>query len=346
MNKVATLDSQDRSDIIREAASQMGLAPAIVEKDFWVCWTLQHLFGHPELGNELIFKGGTTLSKVYDVIHRFSEDIDISISRSLLGFDGERDPGNLDLSGKKRRLLLEDMSRVCSEYVCTKLKEEMELLFEKTIGAPGESWSIDIYDQDPDQQTLLFNYPSFEDRVDYIHPYVRVECGCRSDFWPIEEVVITPYLADHVPQAFENADCGVTALSVGRTFWEKATILHQEHHRAEDKPLPDRYSRHYYDLAMLAQSEYKSAAIQDLQLLARVVEHKQCFFRCGWANYDQATPGSLRLSPQPLRIAGLQRDYVQMSSMFFGDRPSFDDVLQILTDLENEINGSGISSSA
>ena len=87
MNKVASLDSQDRSDIIHEAASQMGLAPAIVEKDFWVCWTLKHLFAHATLSNDLIFKGGTTLSKVYDVIHRFSEDIDISISRSLLGFD-------------------------------------------------------------------------------------------------------------------------------------------------------------------------------------------------------------------------------------------------------------------
>ena len=107
----------------------------------------------------------------------------------------------------------------------------------------------------------------------------------------------------------------------------------------------DRISRHYYDLAMLAHSKYKPAAIEDLQLLARVVEHKKCFFRCGWANYDQAKPGSLCLLPRPQRLAGLQRDYAQMSSMFFGDRPSFDDVLQILADLENEINGSRISSS-
>ena len=346
MDKVASLDPQSRSDIIRETADRMDLAPAIVEKDFWVCWTLKKLFAHDALGNELIFKGGTTLSKVYDVIRRFSEDIDISISRSLLGFNGDRDPGNQALSGKQRRTLLDEMSATCSDYVCTKLKEEMELLFVKAIDEPGESWSMEIYAQDPDQQTLLFNYPSFEDRLDYVHPYVRVECGCRSDFWPIEKVVITPYLADHVPQAFDNADCGVTALSVGRTFWEKATILHQEHHRAADKELPDRYSRHYYDLAMLAQSKYKFAAIEDLQLLARVVEHKKCFFRCGWANYDQAKPGSLRLSPQPQRLSGLHRDYEQMSSMFFGDRPSFDDVVRILADLEAEINRSGISSSA
>jgi len=344
MDRVASLDSQDRSDIIREAADQMNIATIIVEKDFWVCWTLKQLFGNDALGKDLIFKGGTTLSKVYDVIHRFSEDIDVSISRSLLGFDGERDPGNPDLSVKKRELLLRDMSNTCSDYVCTKLKEDMELLFARTIGEASESWSLQICDQD--RQTLLFNYPSVEDRVDYIHPYVRIECGCRSDFRPIEKAVITPYLADYVPQAFEDANCGVTALSVGRTFWEKATILHQEHHRAEDKELPDRYSRHYYDLAMLAQSKYKSAAIEDLELLARVVEHKKCFFRCGWANYDQAKPGSLRLSPQPLQLVDLQRDYAQMSPMFFGDRPSFDDIIRILADLETEINRSGIFSSA
>lgn len=345
MDRVASIDSRDRSDIIREAADRMDIAPAIVEKDFWACWTLKQLFSHDVLGNKLIFKGGTTLSKVYDVIRRFSEDIDISISRSLLGFDGDRDPGNPGLSGKKRRTLLDEMSTTCSDYVCTILKEEMELVFAKTIGETGEAWSVRVYDRDPDRQTLLFNYPTYEDRMDYIQPYIRLEYGCRSDFWPVEKAVITPYLAKYVPQAFENAACGVTVLSVARTFWEKATILHQEHHRPEDKNLPDRYSRHYYDLAMLAKSKYKSAALEDLNLLARVVEHKKCFFRCGWANYDQATPGTFRLLPQPSRVADLQRDYSRMLSMFFGDRPLFDDVVSILSDLEIEINRAGTSSS-
>ena len=181
-----------------------------------------------------------------------------------------------------------------------------------------------------------------QDRSDIIR-----DAADQMDLAPaiVEKAVITPYLADYVPQAFENAACGVTVLSVGRTFWEKATILHQEHHRPEHNDLPDQYSRHYYDLAMLAQSKYKSAALEDLQLLARVVEHKKCFFRCGWANYDQATPGSLCLSPQPSRIADLQRDYGRMGSMFFGDRPSFGDVVSILADLEAEINRAGTSSS-
>ena len=235
MNKVASLNSQDRSDILRFTADVMNIEPAIIEKDFWVCWTLKHLFGHPAMGNNLIFKGGTTLSKVYNVIQRFSEDIDISISRSLLGFEGEHDPSSPELSNKKRRTLMEDMSRACSAYVCTDMKAEIESLYSGIIGEPNDSWSLQIDEEDPDGQTLLFNYPSHETRLEYIQPYVRIECGCRSDFWPIEKATITPYLAEHVPQAFDDADCGVTVLSVARTFWEKATILHQEHHRDKEK---------------------------------------------------------------------------------------------------------------
>jgi hypothetical protein len=220
------------------------------------------------------------------------------------------------------------------------MKGIIESLFSDILGTQGDAWSVRIYDDDPDGQTLLFYYPSSENRLDYIHPYVRIECGCRSDFWPVEKAVITPYLADHVPQAFENADCGVIVLSAIRTFWEKSTILHQEHHRPEDKKLPDRYSRHYYDLAMLAKSEHKNSALADFELLARVVEHKKCFFRCGWANYDNATPVGLRLLPQANRVPALKRDYELMNSMFFGDRPDFDSVISILGNLEAEINSS------
>lgn len=338
MDKVAALNAQDRSDIFRETADQMNLPPAIIEKDFWVCWTLKYLFKHTTFGTNLIFKGGTTLSKIYNVIKRFSEDIDISISKALLGFDGARDPGNPDLSGTKRRKLLEDMSATCSNYVCTTIKQELELLFAPVIGEAKDTWTLKVYDEDPARQTLLFEYPSFEDRVDYIPPYVRIECGCRSDFWPTEQTVITPYCADYVPDVFEDPGCGVTVLTVGRTFWEKATILHQEYHRPKDKSLPSHYSRHYHDLAMLALSKYKTAALEDRELLAHVVEHKKYFFRCAWANYDEATHGTLRLSPPKYRIADLRTDYNMMNIMFFEKKPEFDKIMAVLADLETEIN--------
>jgi predicted nucleotidyltransferase component of viral defense system len=103
MDTVVSLPLQDRSDLFRATADRMDLAPAIIEKDFWVCWTLRHLFQLPDAMDDLIFKGGTTLSKVYKVIQRFSEDVDISISRSRLGFVGDRDPGNAMLSNKRRQ---------------------------------------------------------------------------------------------------------------------------------------------------------------------------------------------------------------------------------------------------
>jgi len=185
---------------------------------------------------------------------------------------------------------------------------------------------------------LLFRYPTAEEPRGYVQSHVRLECGCRSDTWPVEDAIVTPYCADHVPQAFGRPQCPVKVLTAVRTFWEKATILHQEYHRPADKPLPPRYSRHYYDLAMLADSKHGSIAVGDVDLLARVVEHKRSFFRCGWARYDAAVPGTLRLVPPDHRIATLRSDYAAMASMFFGERPSFEQVLARLTKLEEDIN--------
>jgi hypothetical protein len=318
----------------------MDFPPAIVEKDFWVCWTLKRLFGHPEFGKDLIFKGGTSLSKVYDVIERFSEDIDISISRKLLGFTGERDPERADLSNKKRQGLLDEMSGTCSEYVRSALKEKLEGDFSEVIREGGGEWSLNVDERDPDNQTLLFYYPSDEERLHYIHPFVRIELGCRSDTWPTEETAVRAYCAERFPEAFEDEICPVKVLTVVRTFWEKATILHQEYHRPMEKSLPARHSRHYYDMAMLARSEHKDTALCDRELLKRVVEHKMAFFRCGWAKYDLAVPGSFRLSPASERLSDLKADYGAMGVMFFGDIPGFDEVLALIGELEGEINGS------
>ena len=108
MDKFAN-EPEHRDEAFGQAAAELGFAKAIVEKDFWVCWSLQHLFALPSFGDHLIFKGGTSLSKAYDVIHRFSEDVDLSLDRAQLGFDGDRDPEQPNLSGGKRRSLLEDL---------------------------------------------------------------------------------------------------------------------------------------------------------------------------------------------------------------------------------------------
>ncbi len=339
MDKVASAAIGERSVFFRQAAEPAGFPSTIIEKDFWVCWTLKRLFGHPAFGEGLIFKGGTSLSKVYRVVERFSEDIDVSLSRRLLGYSGERDPERPDLSNNKRQKLLREMGETCSEYVKSDLKAMLEDDFGGIISEESGAWSIVVDENDPDRQTLLFFYPVNEERLQYIEPFVRIELGCRSDTWPTEEASLRPYCGEYLPEAFDDAVCPVKVLTAVRTFWEKATILHQEYHRPEHKALPGRHSRHYYDMAMLAGSAHKDAALADPALLKRVVEHKMAFFRCGWAKYDEAVPGSLRLSPAAERIAGLEADYEAMSVMIFGDTPAFDDVLGVIAELEQEING-------
>ena len=130
----------------------------------------------------------------------------------------------------------------------------------------------------------------------------------------------------------------VTSLLAKRTFWEKATILHAEHHRPAEKTLPDRYSRHYYDLAMLAQSPVRGEALADLALLDQVVRHKETFYPSGWARYDLARVGSLRLVPSEERRVTLERDYRSMSVMIFGEPPTFDSIIETLAALEKQIN--------
>lgn len=153
------------------------------------------------------------------------------------------------------------------------------------------------------------------------------------------ETRATPYAAEQFPALFGQPSCTVTALDAARTFWEKATILHQEAHRSPEKKMPGRNSRHYYDLAMLARSAVRARALADLGLLARVVQHKMGFFRCGWAQYGRAKAGSMRLVPPEFRLKELRDDYADMGVMVFGPPPSFDELLQELRGLEAEING-------
>ena len=171
----------------------------------------------------------------------------------------------------------------------------------------------------------------------YVSRVVRIECGAKADLWPVTKATITPYVAEAYPRITDTS-VPVRALAIERTFWEKATILHAEYHRPAEKALPDRYSRHYYDLAMLAQSPVRAEALADLALLDQVVRHKETFYPSGWARYDLARVGSLRLVPPDERRAALERDYRSMSVMIFGQPPPFGKIIEVLATLEQEIN--------
>jgi Nucleotidyl transferase AbiEii toxin, Type IV TA system len=145
-------------------------------------------------------------------------------------------------------------------------------------------------------------------------------------------------VAQQFPAAFKRSSFTVKVLAAERTFWEKATLLHAEHHRPAGKTIPLRLSRHYYDLSRLIESGLGERAAQDLDLLRHVVKHKQVFFRSGWAHYETARQGAPRLSPAPDRLKLLEADYDRMQEMFFGDRPTFPEILQGIGEWEGRFN--------
>ena len=140
------------------------------------------------------------------------------------------------------------------------------------------------------------------------------------------------------PQGFKAPSCAVKVLSVERTFWEKATILHAEFYRPVDKPMPERFSRHYCDFYELIRKGVGTAATAKPELLARVAQHKSLFFKTSWARYGEATKGSLRITPPEQRVKALRDDYGKMQQMFFGEPPEFDHIMARLSQWESEFN--------
>jgi hypothetical protein len=304
--------------------------PAIVEKDFWVCWILKHLFAEPALKGQMVFKGGTSLSKVFGLIDRFSEDIDLILDWRLLGYGHAEgnDPYQTIQSKTKRSRYNQEMNAKAAEYIRGTLLGQLNRLFALV---PGIAASID----EDDPHTVNVRYPAAF-TASYIRPEVRLEIGPLASWVPSHARTIQPYAATSFPKAFAESDCAVVAIDAERTFWEKATILHLEAHRPGT--IPTRYSRHYYDLYKLAESPVKTTALADRALLDSVVEFKERFYYSSWAHYDLARPGSFRLGPPESQWSALERDYRAMRDMFYREPPEFADVLRSLNSLEKEIN--------
>ena len=189
---------------------------------------------------------------------------------------------------------------------------------------------------------LWFHYPTAEATgFTYLRRAVKLELGSLTDQQPTGQHAVRPWVADEFPQAFEDWTCVVTALELQRTFWEKATILHAEHHRPANLPMLDRYARHYADMARLLVHPEVAAMLADRATCARVVAWKSRVFARQWARYDLAQPPTFRMVPPASRIAELARDYEQMRPMFLAPPPAFDSVLAQLAQAEATFNAPG-----
>ncbi len=337
------LPEDERRAVFEAAAERLDTVASYVEKDFWVCAVLDALYnGLPEGHPKLLFKGGTSLSKAFDLIRRFSEDIDIVVFRKDLGFESERDPTNpqADLSGKKRQALFDELKSACSEYICSRLRDDLG----SVLTAIDESCTVEIDADAEDQQALLVQYSSLysaEDPGYVLHPRVKIEGGARSALDPNVTCEIAPYIRDELSD-WKLSVGGVTTIEPARTFWEKILILHGAHCGFRDeKRLPrdrDRISRHYYDVAMISESEAGTSALSDRQLWDNVREHNLIAFKRAWKKFDEAVPGTTRVIPQPDLQAEIEKDYAAMQGMILGETPSFDWIAERLAEIEKTIN--------
>lgn len=326
------LSPDERRLYIQQAALRRNVSPVVLEKDFWVCWLLGILF-ESEFADSLVFKGGTSLSKVFGVIERFSEDIDLSLSPEFL---------KLPQAGTSRNQANKWMTKAeaaCGAAVKNQIGPAMEAAVASVLGKSDLAWFEFLTDSNTNSPVLLYHYPSSQPGgFDYLKRSVKLEFGSLTDQKPVGRHPVRPWVADVLPDAFPDWRCEVVALEVERSFWEKATILHTEYHRPAEKPTPDRFSRHYADTAALARHPTASKAIDQHDLRNRVVEWKSQFFGSSWANYDRAKPGTFRFVPPAERQAALRRDYQTMRDMYLSEPASFDDILATLADLENRIN--------
>lgn len=327
MNRIALMSDERRNELFSLTAERRGMrSGAIVEKDFWVTWVLGRLFASPLLGTRILFKGGTSLSKVFGLIDRFSEDIDLILNWNEVVME---DP-NSERSKTKQDRFNKAVPALSRKYIEDVFLPEVARLMEGICSAAVEEGAPDV---------INIRYRSgFGDA--YLRPEIRLEIGPLAQWLPNARYQVTSYAAEAFPELFAEPSCEVQVIKAERTFWEKATILHQEAHRPEGSPFPARYSRHYYDLSMMAEEQdVRRSALDAADLLESVVAFKMKFYPRGWARYELAKVGTLRLLPPEWNMDALRDDYAAMREMVFGRYPDFDNVTSTLKDLQAEING-------
>lgn len=321
-----------RRELFDATAGRMGIGAHLVEKDFWVCWTLRRLFSLPEAGKHLTFKGGTSLSKAFGLIARFSEDIDLIIERSWISVPDSPTGSTLQW--------LKKIKKACRYKVRDVLFPE--LFNDITDRLPRGTWELTApQSSDEDPRVILFRYPSVLPPIvgGYVQSEVKMEFNARSEAEPVQEATILPYAATEFPAVIPDGKTRLRCLAPERTFLEKATLLHEELCRPLAQGVRPRLSRHFYDLAQMLAGGIGDRALADLTLFDRVVHHRAAFFASDWmGDYNTLLSGPLILKPSDDRHSAWALDYRLMSEMFFTEPPAFDAVISQVHAFATKLN--------
>ena len=322
------LPDETKKRIYKNAGEKNNLPAYAVEKDWWVAQTLS-ILKNTEIGKHLVFKGGTSLSKAWDVIERFSEDIDLAVDRAFFGFEGEL--------GKNQRT---NLRKAANKYITGTLVPELIKAFEEAglKNVKIELEEIKTSDQDP--VIINVNYPPLIESPGYIQPRVQIEIGCRSLREPFEDRSIQSIVDSTYPKAdFKQNPFTIPTVLPRRTFLEKIFLLHEEFQRPKEKIRVDRLSRHLHDIYQISKTNIADKALEDKELYESIVKHRHRYTRLGGVDYNLHQPQSIVFLPSEELTPAWKADYVKMQEqMIPGDSPKYEDLIEALAVLKEKIN--------
>ena len=329
MSKLLELSSEELDLVIQNTADKLSMSKAIVEKDLWVCMILKYLFKDFKYKDAIVFKGGTSLSKVYKLIERFSEDIDLALDWKVLGY-GSKEPYE-ERSNTKQLKFNDRLNDDTKVFLSDKIVPLLEEDFKEILRGKKYKFYIDEFDG----QTICFDYPK-NHKDSSILQVIRLEIGSLAERIPASNQKINTYIEEVYPEVFDE-NIKVVAVDSLRTFYEKITILHREANRVNGN-YPTRYSRHFYDVYKILLTDIKAKSFDNLELLKAVIEFKKKFYTCNWAKYDEIVEGNLKLIPSDEALDIFSKDYDSMKNMLFGEKIPFDKIISSVKEYELELN--------
>jgi len=312
-----------------EIAKKTSMVVYAIEKDWWVVQTLRLIFGMDCAGS-LVFKGGTSLSKAWGLIERFSEDIDLALDRKFLGFDNE-------LSNQQIKKLRKASFTYITEHFFPNLKAKFE---EAGLGSV-EILIAETTESDQDPRIIEIYYPSVLDSFSYIKPKVIVEIGSRSLREPFTIRSFNSLIGEHYPlMPFADSLINIPTVNPERTFLEKIFLLHEEFQKSSDRIRINRLSRHLYDIERMIDTPFAEIALSNQELYHNIVEHRRTITPIRGIDYSNHAPEFINPIPPKEIIDEWEKDYQQMQqSMIYGESLSFQELIKRIEELKNRING-------
>ncbi|MBK0347205.1 nucleotidyl transferase AbiEii/AbiGii toxin family protein [Aerococcaceae bacterium zg-ZJ1578] len=329
MNSLLEISNEELELVIQNTADKLNMSKAIVEKDLWVCIILKFLFTQFKYKDAIVFKGGTSLSKVYKLIERFSEDIDLALDWKVLGYS-DREPYETR-SNTKQLKFNEKLNEDTKIFLRNEFLPILQNHFRQILKDKAHNFYIDEFDG----QTICFDYPK-KHRDSSILQVIRLEIGSLAEPIPASNQKIKTYIEEVYPEVF-NENIEVVAVDSLRTFYEKVTILHREANRGNGN-YPTRYSRHFYDVYKMILTDIKAASLKNIDLLQSVIDFKKKFYSSNWAKYDEIMEGHLKLIPSEKGLEVFSKDYDSMKNMLFGEKITFDTIITEIKRYESLIN--------